>query len=1270
MSLSLTVGVAVAKIVLRSAGYGDAAGQAGDAAAAAQPLVGHLRRPRGIQTVGIEIAKDLDELLAVEYRDLEPNDREAVVAGVTELLTEHLADPQLLVKAAIDRERLRRFLWDHGGERRAQNLGGDAEGVFGLLLTRCADRIAELAPSSPAFVPAAATALVRGANEAGAAFDELLKRPITGSISAADARGYRAELEALAPPALLGREDELDVLADFARHGRGRWFGYRAPPKSGKTALLATFALHPPPGVEVVPFFIHADQSEARTRGVFLGIVLSRLAELAGRDYVPVPVNPVQERRLLDELLSHAAATCQARSRPAVVLLLVDGLDEDAYYGDPTRQSGSIAALLPPEPPGGVRILLACRPNPPLPDDLRAGAAGARHPLNHEEAWHPLEVSPHAQAAFSDHDVAELMRDPVGEAIGGYLAATGASLTARTLRGLVHLLHPTITLSGVQDRLDRSPGRVLLPVEDGSLPGVPSYRLGHDLISQRVVSLLSAEDLPPPHQDDRAEWDKLSRRVLKPWRARVREWADTFVQEEWPDPTPDYLLDPAFPDLLEIDARDDPAILDALVGVLTDPRRSAAIRRRHGAAASAWRQVHDAADWLVRGPDRPLNLDLYKLASLLILEEELAHLTAKIPVPLPAVFAQIGQPRRALALAAGIANDRSRSEALAQVAVALAGAGQFELALSAAEQALAAAAGTADHRASVLTQVAAALAGIGQTDQARSTAEQALAMAEDIADNWSRGWVLTQLAVTLMDAGQIEPARSTAERALAAAEDIADNWSRAEALTWAATALARTGHTDQARSTAEQALAMAEDIADNWSRGWVLTQLAVTLMDAGQIEPARSTAERALAVAEAIADNSSRAAALTRLAAALARTGHTERAHNAAQQARNAAGQTLVAVEDIPDVESRASVLTLIAATLAEAGESEPARSTAERALAVAEAIADNSSRAAALTRLAAALRRDRYSAVGAFVLTDDQTVDLSRAYVLTQVAAALARAGQTEQGRSVAERALMAADGVPVDWGGAAVLADIATSLALAGRTERARSTAERALVAAEGTPVDWLRARVLPPVAAALARAGQTEQARTTVERALVAAEGIPVEWVRAGHLADIAVTLARAELIEPARSSAERALMAAEGIPNAGLPAQVSVRIVVALAETGQINRALVALEGIIGDELRASAFAQVASALARIGQNGRSRSAAEEALVAARGIPDQVVRVEVLGRAALAMAEAGFAADSAEIVGAAWATSREVFVGWPALFQVDPSGARRIVERLDK
>ena len=71
--------------------------------------------------------------------------------------------------------------------------------------------------------------------------------------------------------------------------------------------------------------------------------------------------------------------------------MLVDCLDEDrSTISGPGAHS--IAGLLPANPPAGMRVIVAGRPNPPIPDDVPDW-----HPLRDPGIVRRLTASPHAQ---------------------------------------------------------------------------------------------------------------------------------------------------------------------------------------------------------------------------------------------------------------------------------------------------------------------------------------------------------------------------------------------------------------------------------------------------------------------------------------------------------------------------------------------------------------------------------------------------------------------------------------------------------------------------------------------------------------------------------------------------------------------------------------------------------------------------------------------------------------------------------------------------------
>ncbi len=101
---------------------------------------------------------------------------------------------------------------------------------------------------------------------------------------------YREQVRRIAPPELVGREEESAELAEFCRTGSGyRW--WRADAWAGKTALMAWLALDPPPGVRIVPFFVTARLGAQNDVVAYVDVVLEQLAELAGR-----PPGPAHRR--------------------------------------------------------------------------------------------------------------------------------------------------------------------------------------------------------------------------------------------------------------------------------------------------------------------------------------------------------------------------------------------------------------------------------------------------------------------------------------------------------------------------------------------------------------------------------------------------------------------------------------------------------------------------------------------------------------------------------------------------------------------------------------------------------------------------------------------------------------------------------------------------------------------------------------------------------------------------------------------------------------
>ena len=147
---------------------------------------------------------------------------------------------------------------------------------------------------------------------------------------------------------------------------------------------MSWFVLHPPPGVQVVSFFVTARYKGQDDRDAFTDAVMEQLADLLGE---PIPAY------LTETTANFTCCACSPRPpRSAAagrrLVLVVDGLDEDR--GVTTGPDAySIAALLPARPPAGLRVIVAGRPDPPIPADVPDD-----HPLRDPGIVRVLDASP------------------------------------------------------------------------------------------------------------------------------------------------------------------------------------------------------------------------------------------------------------------------------------------------------------------------------------------------------------------------------------------------------------------------------------------------------------------------------------------------------------------------------------------------------------------------------------------------------------------------------------------------------------------------------------------------------------------------------------------------------------------------------------------------------------------------------------------------------------------------------------------------------------
>ncbi|MCC8246971.1 hypothetical protein [Saccharothrix luteola] len=626
---------------------------------------------------------------------------------------------------------------------------------------------------------------------------------------------YRFQVERIAPVRLEGREEELAELAAFcldpATAGGYRW--WQAGPWAGKSALLSWFVLHPPPCVRVVSFFVTARLAGQSDRTAFVDNVLEQLLTILGEDLPPFLTPATREPHLLG-LLDEAAHASHARGES--LLLVVDGLDEDR--GVTTGPDAhSIAGLLPLRLPAGMRVIVAGRPDPPIPGDVHPS-----HLLRDPGTVRVLDVSARARV-LRDEMENELLRllDGAGpdRDVLGLLTAAGGGLTAVDLAALTDQ-EPW----QVRRRLRTVAGRSFArrPGSPSSAPVPEVYVLGHEQLQVTAVDMLG------PGR-------------LHSYRGRLHAWAQDYRDRGWPSDTPQYLLR-GYPTMLL--GTDD---LERVMALGVDPRRHRRLHAVTGSDNTAVSQIAAAIDaHLARGP-----VDLAAVGRLAAHRDRLADLNTRIPVLVPALWARLGHDQRALALAQSISTSGMRGRALQILALALAEEGRYgqavEVARSVAEP---------DRRAEALLSLAGVQAATG-ADRPVDLIEEALTISRTVLDGDRRNSALILVAMAFTDAGDHDRALDVLDEATRFVNVAVDG--RGWALEAVAVALAEIGHYAQARE-------VLDAVPDADQRDWGLGAVVDVMANANRVT-------EAVEAARSIVGATSRIAGLTAVAKVLVATG-------------------------------------------------------------------------------------------------------------------------------------------------------------------------------------------------------------------------------------------------------------------------------------------------------------------------------------------------------------------------------------------------------------
>jgi hypothetical protein len=373
--------------------------------------------------------------------------------------------------------------------------------------------------------------------------------------------GYVEQIGDIAPLQLLDRDEELAELAGWCTGGDEAYVRWQAGPRAGKSALMAWFVLHPPPTVWVISFFITARYTGQADSAAFTDGMLDQLSAITGAQLPPLTSAAARER-LRRQLFSEAASRAAKAGRHLV--LVIDGLDEDCG-SLPGSGLPSIAACLPKRPPPELRVIVAGRPDPPIPADVDTD-----HPLRGCRIRR-LDVSPHATRVteLAQRELDEVLatdRDRhrgLGYQVLGLVTACGGGLDRRDLHQLTgrpvfeidHLLRGVFgrTIAGRVE--PHAPERVFL--------------FTHETLRVQAIDRLGAD-------------------ALTGFADRLHTWAASYQRRGWPADTPGYLLR-GYPRMLA-DAGD----LDRLVALATDPDRHHRMLNATGGDAAALAEIATA----------------------------------------------------------------------------------------------------------------------------------------------------------------------------------------------------------------------------------------------------------------------------------------------------------------------------------------------------------------------------------------------------------------------------------------------------------------------------------------------------------------------------------------------------------------------------------------------------------------------------------------------------------------------------------------------------
>jgi len=437
----------------------------------------------------------------------------------------------------------------------------------------------------------------------------------------ADRAADLGELRAFTHP---GSADDDRPYADWVA---GAW--------AGKTALAAELASDPPPGADLVAFFVsRTSRIRVAQASEFWSECCDQLAALLGEQTPEAP-----GEALFRQLWVRAGQEAERNGR--TLILLVDGLDEN-------DQPPPIAGSIPADGDRVRRVIVFRReePEPDVPDG---------HPLTDPRRCVRRDLAASARAGELRQDATKTLREFLAgdnASVLGVLAAAGP-ISARDIAEVRRAEDSSLT---------KVPELLAAEVDEPVLD--KAKRLG------LVWPLASDPERFAFQHDTLRELtvEKLKAAVIRVHADTIRRLAADYAARRWPAETPAYLLF-GYPAMLA--GQGDGASLSALAS----PDRAARLRAATGNDAATADELGAAIGLLAKDAAHD-GASLAAACGLAFRRAQLLDALTRYPEPLIEAHAALGHWERAERIAAHQAWPVARLSGLTMIAVAAAAAGQ------------------------------------------------------------------------------------------------------------------------------------------------------------------------------------------------------------------------------------------------------------------------------------------------------------------------------------------------------------------------------------------------------------------------------------------------------------------------------------------------------------------------------------------------------------------------------------------------------------------